>query len=110
MQACQLVKTLTSFFRQSNLDHAFVAAAGAALDQSDCLASRYQRYDAVVLCLQALGEFAYRRPVSSGEAHDLEQEQILQGSDSVLTRNFFTEAQVPADLIPKMRQLLKIGF
>ena len=49
MKACQLLQAFVASSRQLHLHPAPVGKADAAPDQPDRLASRNQRYDAVVL-------------------------------------------------------------
>lgn len=110
MKACQTLHAFVSFSGQFHLHPASVAAANAAPDQSDGLTPRNQRHNPVLLRLQALGEFSYRRPFPARKAFDLEQEQVLQRRDSIPARYLFTEAEKTAQLIAEMRKLFKIAF
>jgi len=110
MKACQPLQELAASAGQFDLDPAPVAAPGAPSDESRRLASRNQRDDPVLLGLKALGELTHRRPFPPGETPDLEQQQILQGGDALLVRQFLAEAQKTAQLIAKMGEPLEIGF
>lgn len=110
MKARQALQALAASFRQPHLDPAPVAAAYAAADESRRLAPRDQRHHPVLLCLQALGEFAYGRPFPAGKAPDLKQEQVLQRGYSLSMRDLLAEAEETAQLIAKMGKPFIFAF
>ncbi len=110
MKARQLLKTLVPFSRQLHFDPAPVAAPGVSSNQPGNLASRNQRHNPVMLCLQALGKFSNRRPLPPGEALDLEHQKVLQRGDAFLVRHLFAEVEIAAQLVAKLGKRLKIGF
>lgn len=60
--------------------------------------------------LQALGQFADVRPFTSGEALDLQQQQVLQVGDAMAAGQQFGKAQEATQLVAEVGQRLELGF
>lgn len=110
MKTRQLLQALAPFSRQLHLHPAPVAAADAAPDQPGDLASRNQGHDSVMLRLQAFGELSHRRPFPTGEALDLEHQQVLQRGYALPVRHLFAKTEITAQLVTKVSKRFKIGF
>lgn len=108
MKACQLLNAFVAFPCQLHVHLSPVAAADATSYQSGDLAPRNQRHDAMMLRLQAFGEFADVRRLAPGKAFYLEHQQVLQGRDSSPLRQIFAETQVAAQLVAEVGQRFEI--
>jgi hypothetical protein len=99
MQARQLLQASISLACQLHFDPAAVGATDASPDQPRNRASRDQRHDPVMLCLEALRQLSYRRPFAPGKALDLEHQKILQRGDALPVRHLFAEVKIAAQLV-----------
>ena len=107
VQASKLVQALFACHRQMNLDAPLVSLTRGALHPARSFAPGYQRHDAMMFGLQALGEFRHRRPFPSGEALDLQHQQVLQWRHPVALRHFFAETQKAAQLVAKLSRIAR---
>lgn len=110
MQQSEFCQKLFSFRKQKHFDEALVAFPLAASDQTSLLAARNKRHSAVMVRLQAFGQFSDRGPVPAGKSLQLQEQLILQGGDPVLLGDFFAEPEKPAKLITKIRECFIVGF
>jgi hypothetical protein len=75
-----------------HLDSPGVNAIPALADQPASGASIDQRHSAMVTCLQPPGQFADAGPAAIDSATNMQQQQILPGSNPGSTRRLLTEA------------------
>ncbi len=81
---------------QMDFHHTLVFLALLPIDQAQLFTSRNQGYHAMMMRLQAFGEFSDGRPFPSFGAHDMQQRKILQVCNTMIMRNLFAEAQETA--------------
>lgn len=95
-------------FGKEYADLASIGRRGLPKDEVQALATGDQGHHGVVFGLQALGQFADRRPIPPRKAPDLQEQLVLQGRDAVISGNLFAESQEPAQGVTKRRQLFEL--
>ena len=73
VQARQFIEYFFAFLQQADFDPPPILGGTAAFDETLSFAARNQRDNAVMLCLQTLGEFSDSCPVTAGIPLDLQQ-------------------------------------
>lgn len=99
-----------TFAGQMDLHLAAVRAPLAALDKTQCRATRHQSDDAVVVCLQPFCQLADRGPLLARGTLDVEHQQVLEIGNALTSRQLLTPAEESPDLIAELRQRLKLRF
>ena len=110
MQRGQSGKQTLARLLEMHLDLAPIGLARLTTHETRGLATRDERDDTMMLCLQALGEFADRRPISTGEAFDMQQQQILERRDAFGLRRLLRKSFKATHLISKRRQLFEVDL
>jgi hypothetical protein len=108
VQPCDLFDHPLTILKQVDLDPSPILGGTATLDKLQLLAARNQRYDSVLLRLQALGKLAYGCPLTTGITLDMQHHQILQGRNAMLASYIFAEANEFAYLVAKLRERFKV--
>jgi hypothetical protein len=98
----QLAKHLLSARGQVQQDLAAVLGAAAPADVSRMFQAVHQFYGAMMLDLQALGQFPYSRAHTRPQAFECQQELVLARLQTGVARRPLAEVKKAADVMAKV--------
>ena len=101
---------LLPFRQKVDFHHALVGASGSTLQQSQLRAAIDQGDHAVVMRLQPVCEFADRGPVAPREAHDVQQQLVLERREPPVLAQLLAESQEASQPVTEAGQALEVGL
>jgi hypothetical protein len=96
--------------QQVYLDHTAILPTGAARQPTQGRTAIHQRHDAMVLGLQALGEFPDRGPRPARKAGHVQQQLVLQRREPMRAAGELAGAQELTKPVPEVRQALEVAL
>ena len=110
MQACEVFQRLSALGGQVHFDAPPVAPTREAVNPARRFAPGDERYDAMVLGLQTLGELGHCRPLAIRKAPDLQHECVLKRRHAMSLRRLLAEAHEATQLVAKGSEGLEIDL
>jgi hypothetical protein len=101
-------KQALAFRQEMDLDDPLIRPSRPAFQQFQLLAAIDQGDDAMVMRLQAVGEFTDRGPLASRKPHDVKQQLVLQRGQPPLPAQFLAEAQEASQSVTELRESFEV--